>query len=199
MMPFNLFVRRLHLYLALFLLPWFFIYGLSSLPFSHRTWFDKLYDDGVPTWNLRLERPYDRPVPANANLREIGGEIMKDLGIKDAFGVYQPNDRQLNVYAYTFRTATQVTYHLDKKLIRVEDRRFRWDQFLTGMHARGGFENKTVLNIAWAIVVDVVCIGFLLWIATGIYMWWQIPRTRYWGYLALGAGTVLFAVFLTAL
>jgi hypothetical protein len=150
-------------------------------------------------WNLRIERPYDRPVPANANPREIGSEIMKDLGLEGSFGAYQPNDRQFNVYVYSFRTATQVNYHIDKKLIRVEDRRFRWDQFLTGIHARGGFENRTFLNIAWAVVVDVVCVGFLLWIATGIYMWWQIPRTRYWGYLALGSGALLFVLFLTAL
>ena len=27
--------RRVHLYLGLFLLPWLFMYGLSSVPFAH--------------------------------------------------------------------------------------------------------------------------------------------------------------------
>ena len=27
--------RRVHLYLALALLPWFFMYGISSVPFVH--------------------------------------------------------------------------------------------------------------------------------------------------------------------
>jgi hypothetical protein len=44
-----------------------------------------------------------------------------------------------------------------------------------------------------------VCIGFLAWIASGIYMWWQIPSTRSWGWLALGGGATLFVFFLLRL
>jgi len=47
--------------------------------------------------------------------------------------------------------------------------------------------------------VDLVCLGFIVWIATGIYMWWQLRRTRSWGFLALGSGVLLFLVFLLAL
>ena len=39
-MSFDHFVRRLHLYLALTLLPWFFVYGISSIPFSHNSYFE---------------------------------------------------------------------------------------------------------------------------------------------------------------
>ena len=31
--------RRVHLYLGLFLLPWLFMYGISSLPFAHAPFF----------------------------------------------------------------------------------------------------------------------------------------------------------------
>jgi uncharacterized iron-regulated membrane protein len=49
------------------------------------------------------------------------------------------------------------------------------------------------------VVVDLVCLAFLIWIASGIYMWWQLRCTRFWGALALGSGVALFLVFVLAL
>ena len=95
--------------------------------------------------------------------------------------------------------STQVSYDVEKKMLRAEDKQFRWDHFLTGMHARGGYQHPDFLNTAWAVVVDIVCLGFLLWIGTGLYMWWHLPRQRGWGWLALGGGVVSFAAFLMAL
>ena len=49
-MTLNLILRRTHIYLALFLLPWFGMYGISSLPFSHPEWFmPTLYDRMAPS------------------------------------------------------------------------------------------------------------------------------------------------------
>ena len=49
--------RRLHLYLGLALLPWFFMYGISSVPFAHSQYFDRLdAATGLPLWTLRAER-----------------------------------------------------------------------------------------------------------------------------------------------
>ena len=38
-MTFSHLNRRVHLYLGLALLPWFFMYGISSLPFAHNQFF----------------------------------------------------------------------------------------------------------------------------------------------------------------
>ena len=138
-------------------------------------------------------------ISENANLDEIGARIFKDSGLDGSFGTYRPNERQIDVYVYTFWKSSQAKYLIDQKRLVVEDRRFRWDHFLTGMHARGGYEHPAFLEYAWAGVVDLVCLGFIVWIATGIYMWWQLRRTRSWGFLALGSGVLLFLVFLLAL
>lgn len=198
-MTFNHFNRRLHLYLALSLLPWFLMYGLSSIPFSHGALFQELYDDGVPQWTVRFERDYDRPVPEDADLRSVGAAILKDVGLEGAFGVSRPNRRTLRIYLVSFREHTRLTYYVDQKLLKAEDKRFRWDHFFTTLHARGGFQQDSFLNDAWAVLVDLVCIGFLAWIASGIYMWWLLPQTRRWGSLALGGGAVAFLTFLLAL
>ena len=199
-MTFNLANRRVHLYLAMFLLPWFLMYGISSLPFSHPSWLGDWYkNDGIPQWTERFERPYDRPIPEDADQQAIGKQILKDIGLEGAFGSHRPNERRFNVYLFDFWSATRVTYYVDERRICVEDRRFRWDHFLTGMHARGGFMHESFLHDAWGVVVDIVCVAFLLWIASGIYMWWKFPRTRIWGAIALGGGVASFLVFLLAL
>jgi hypothetical protein len=199
MMTFHHITRRLHLYLGMFLLPWFFIYGLSSVVFNYGAVFKLLYRDGIPDWSVRFDRPYEISIPQDADLQEIGAQILKDNGLEGAFSTHRPNERQLNVYLFDFWSHTRLIYFVDQKRLLAEDRRFRWDHFLTGMHARGGFQQASFLHDAWAVTVDIVCVAIVLWIATGIYMWWKLPQTRWWGAIALGGGAISFLVFLVAL
>ena len=196
-MKFSHFNRRLHLYLGLSLLPWFLVYGVSSIPFSHPAWGQSVY--GAPKWTPRFERPYDLPLTANADLRDIGRAIASESGLDGAYGAYRPDARRINVYVHTFWHATQITYDSETKTLRAEDRPFRWDHFLTGLHARGGFSQDGVLDDAWAVVVDGVALAFLVWAASGIYMWWSLARLRLWGAVALGAGFASFGILLVLL
>jgi len=196
-MTFNHLNRRTHLYLALLFLPWFFMYGLSSLPFSHAQYFQDTF--GKPQWKTRFEQSYEIEIPPQADLRQTGAKILKDNGLEGAFGVYQPNPKQLNIYMPGFITPTQVNYFPAEKRLVVADRTFNWSSFLTGMHARGGFEQDSFLNDAWGVTIDLVCVGMLIWIASGIYMWWGLRQTRFWGWVALGGGALSFVIFLVAL
>jgi len=146
-----------------------------------------------------VDRAYELEVPPEANLREVGGRILADVGLSGAFGASRPNERQINVYRMDFLQPARVTYFLDQKRVLAEEREFHWPQFLTGLHARGGFEQDSMLNDAWGVTVDVICVAMVLWIATGIYMWWQLPACRGWGWLALGGGVGSFVMFLLAL
>ena len=193
--------RRLHLYLGLALLPWFFMYGISSIPFAHNQFFEQRdRAKGLPAWSLRSEHRVDLPVPQDSSeLRRLGTELLTAAGIADtsrtSFGVYRQSPTQINVYSYTFWKSTQLKYFVDQKKLTVEDRRFRWDHFFTGMHARGGFEQNGLLQRSWSVVVDVVCLAIVTWIATGLYMWWEIAGSRRWGFMAIGAGILSFLLF----
>ncbi len=190
--------RRLHLYLGLALLPWFFMYGISSVPFAHNQFFEQRdAAKGLPLWTLRAERALDVPVPQDtAGLRAFGATLLKDAGVAaTSYGTYRQSPAQINVYAYSFWTSTQLKYDIDRKKLTVEDRRFRWDHFLTGMHARGGFEQEGFLQLSWSIVVDIVCVAMIVWIASGLVMWWELPGQRRWGWVAILAGTTSFLFF----
>jgi hypothetical protein len=197
-MTFLYFNRRLHLYLGLALLPWFFMYGISSVPFAHNEFFDRRdATQGLPLWTLRSEHTVELSVPEDpAALRSVGARLLQAAGIEGtSFGAYRESPTQINVYSHSFWTATQLKYFVDQKKLTVEDRRFRWDQFLTGLHARGGFEQEGFLQTSWSVVVDAVCLGMIVWIASGLYMWWTLPGHRGWGWLAILGGALSFVVF----
>ncbi len=188
--------RRAHLYLALFLLPWFLMYGVSSIPFSHTQYFEERdHAKGLPLWTKRFERSYEIAVPEGLELRAAGDRIMKDNGLEGAHGTYRQSPNQVNVYIYTFWRSTQLKYFIGEKKLVCEDRRFRFEHFLTGMHAKGGFEQGGLHNL-WAVAVDLVCLAMILWIITGMVMWWTLPFTRIWGWIAFACGIATFASFL---
>lgn len=201
-MNFSHFNRRLHLYLGLGLLPWLLLYGISAIPFAHGQFFQKRDEASqVPLWTVRLEKTYDAPVPADATaLRAFGRTLLREVGVTEPnFGVNRPNRNTVNLYAFSFRHATRVTYTLDQRKVKVEDRRFRFDQFLTGMHARGGFEQDSLLSQSWGVVVDLVSVALVAWTLSGLYLWWGAPGPRRWGGLTLLAGAVAFMVFTVCL
>jgi hypothetical protein len=196
--------RRVHLYLGLALLPWFFMYGLSSIPFAHPAYFDaRDQAKGLPTWTLRLERIVDVAVPEGDDpdaLRAFGAQLLAEADISGtAFGAYRQSPTRIDVYSYSFWASTQLKYFVDEKKLRVEDRRFRWDHFLTGMHARGGFEQEGLLQDSWSVIVDLVSLGMIVWVASGLYMWWDIRGHRLWGGLTILAGAASFLFFATGL
>jgi hypothetical protein len=198
---FPYFNRRLHLYLGLSLLPWFFVYGSSSIPFAHTQYFeDHDKASGLPLWNTTFERPLDVTVPdGQEQLRAFGENLAKEYGMRGRVFTSRRNPNLVVVNISKFTHLTQLHYIIDQKKLVAQDRRFRWDQFLTGMHARGGFESASILQNSWSVVVDIVCIGMILWIASGIYMWWGIPSHRGWGWLAIVSGLATFVVFLWGL
>ena len=190
--------RRLHLYLGMALLPWFFMYGISSVPFAHNQFFEQRdAAKGLPLWTLRAERTLDMLVPQDTpGLRAFGAALLEDAGVEaTSYGTYRQSPTQINVYAYSFWKSTQLKYFVDEKKLTVQDRRFRWDHFLTGMHARGGFEQEGFLQWSWSIVVDIVCVAMIVWIASGLVMWWGLPGQRRWGWAAILAGTASFLFF----
>jgi hypothetical protein len=192
--------RRLHLYFGLSLLPWFFMYGLSSIPFSHPQYFDQRFKaKGVPQWTPRFEKSYEIDIPAEGPLRPVGTKIMRDHGLEGAYGAYRQGPNQINVYVHTFWKSTQVKYFIAEKRLVAEDRTFRFEHFLTGMHAKGGFEQDGFFQNLWSVIVDAVCVGMLLWMVTGLLMWWNLPSTRLWGAIALGGGIASFGIFLLRL
>jgi hypothetical protein len=189
---FLLIVRRLHLYIGLALLPWVVMFGLSSYPFNHPA-------QGQPKWAMRFDRPYTLDMPAGTDLRSVGARIHADAGFSGGFYVNQPNPQRINVTHVDFFHPTRISYFIDQKRLFAEDREFVWRQFLTSMHAHDGYGLDGPLNKIWAVVVDLVCLALIIWMASGYIMWWLLPGSRGWGWVAILAGIGTFAYIVAAL
>ncbi len=191
--------RRLHLYLGMFLLPWVLVYAVSSLVFSHMAAIRK-WDGVTPQWKTELEREYSLPVPPGADLRQVGARVLSDLGMEGPFFAGRPGPKRLNINPANFWKRQRVTYFIDQQKVVVQSLEpLRWYQVLVGFHLRSGYRQEDFLSDLWAATLDLVCIAFLLWIASGIYMWWQIRLTRFWGMTALVGGFVCFVLLLLVL
>jgi hypothetical protein len=191
--------RRAHLYLGLFLTPWVLMYGFSSIPFAHHDYFEQRDKAlGLPMWTKTYEGVYDLgPIPSAGSLRPLAAKVARDFQLQnESYGAYRPNPQQVVIYIHTFWKATQFRYFVEEKRIVREARRFRWEHFFTAMHARGGFEDRRFLSVAWSVLVDLVCLGFLLWIVSGLYMWWSLPGLRNWGWIAVAGGLLSFTLFI---
>ena len=67
------------------------------------------------------------------------------------------------------------------------------------MHRRRGYQYDRPLEDAWAVSVDLFIVAALLWVLSGIWMWWEMKTTRRWGALALAGGIALFGLFLVTI
>ena len=193
-LSFSKFNRRTHLYAAMFFMPWFFVYGVSSLGFSHPTWFNR-----EPQWNVLSERDYKfSPIVPNADLRTIANKIQQDSGLPGDFGLYRSPENLFHLYRPGFISATEIVYDPAKERLVVRETTFRVMGLLQRIHTRGGFEGSA-LNKAWGVIVDLVQIMMMIWIVSGLFMWWSLRHLRAWGWLALGAGMASFTFFILAL
>ena len=192
-MTFAHFVRRAHLYTGLFLLPWVIMFGVSTIPINHQS-------PDTAEWTRLAEHRFDAPVPAaSENLRPLGRDMMNAAGIEGGYYVYRVNPRQVLAGHPRFLAPLRISYFPEEQRLVVEQRPFSLRPFLSGMHTRGGYDMGGFWDSVWAVFVDAVCIGLILWIASGIYMWWGLPSTRGWGWIALGAGAICFAVIIATL
>ena len=192
-MTFAHFVRRAHLYTGLFLLPWVIMFGVSTIPINHQS-------PEPAAWTRLAEHSFDAPVPASSeNLRPLGREMMNAAGLEGGYYVYRVNPRQVQAGHPRFLAPLRISYFPEERRLVVEQRPFSLRPFLSGLHTRGGYDMGGFWDSVWAVFVDAVSIGLILWIASGIYMWWGLPSTRGWGWIALGAGAICFAVIIATL
>jgi hypothetical protein len=197
-MSFLLFVRRTHLYLGLFLLPWVIMFGVSSIPLNHAGY------NGQPTWTAIGGGPFSADPPASPapdGLRPLGAQMMNAAGINGGFYVYRANPQQINVNHPNFLHPIRITYYIDRKRFLTERRGFSFRQLLPAMHTRGGYNLGGFWDSVWAVFVDLVSVALVLWIASGLIMWWKLPGTgpRRWGWLAIAGGIVSFALIIAKL
>jgi hypothetical protein len=194
----HLLYRRTHLYLGLLLIPWLLVYALSTAVFNHRGYFRHGHS-AAPPWLPLWEKQYTLNVAAgDAGLQEAARRILADHGLQGAFGIQRQGQR-LTLNVQDFWHPLRLTCDLDRQQLRAEQRKFAWSELLARLHHRAGYGQPGLLNNLWPLIVDLFCGSVLLWIGTGLYLWWKLSATRRWGFITIGGGLASFLLLLVLL
>jgi hypothetical protein len=184
--------RRTHLYTGLFLMPWLLVYGVSSFIIIHQSWFHAKTE---PAWESQFEKEYSRPIP-QGDVRATAQEILKDCNLEGAFWADQPKPGTLRIDRFSFWGSTRLTYSAADNKLKGERQRMPLSQAIVRMHFRGGYEQPGFWNKFWGLLVDLACFGIIIWIVSGLIMWWRLPRLRVWGTIAVGGGVLSFLLLI---
>jgi hypothetical protein len=185
------------MYLALFLMPWMLMYALSTLAMNHRALFEESHGPGPAPFEIESERSYDASFPPDAPPAAVGALILRDLGMEGRFGARRIDDgKRLVINRNDPVTPRRITYAPAERKLVVERQTFRTNAFLEQLHRRRGYGSGFALDDAWAGSVDLVIVAMVFWVASGIWMWWEIRVARWWGAAAALFGLLLFLLFL---
>ena len=190
-------IRRIHMYLALFLAPWMAMYALSTLAMSHREFVLSFYPTKTPKMQTERELDYSRTFTAGATPEEMGNQILLDLSLDGAHRVSGGKDgKPLVIDRQHALTPQRITFEPKTSKLTIQREEFRGLTFLERMHRRRGYQHPYALDDSWAFSVDLAVTAMVFWSLSGVWMWWELRQTRAWGALCVGLGFVLFAIFL---
>lgn len=196
----SLFLRRVHLYLALFLVPWVLMYTASTFVMNHRHWFHETEPAPPPRFEIERELTYSGDFPENPTPRQIALQLLPSLDLDGAFNLGRPAAPGAIVINRLHPThPRRITYNPATKHVTVEKMVFTGAGFLERMHRRRGFQHDYLLEDLWASSVDLTIAALFLLALSGLWMWWELKITRRPGALALAAGVALFSLFLAVM
>ena len=197
---FSRLLRRIHLYLALFLTPWILMYAASTVVMNHRVQFQRWYGGPPPAMVPEHQQSYDAVFPSDASPKQIAEQVLTSLDLEGSFNANRrPRDGAIVINRLDPVTPRRITYEPAGRKVVIE--RLPWDSraYLERMHRRRGYQFEPMLDDAWAFSVDLFIAAVVFWVLSGFWMWWELKTTRRWGAIAIAGGLALFGLFVVAI
>ena len=196
----SLIIRRIHLYLALFLTPWMLMYAISTVVMNHRGFFEEYYGEHAVQWEIESDTTYDVTLGPNISREVVANQILSHLGIEGAHNTQGRLDRRITITRDNPWATRRITFSPVSGNLKVERRLDRVPVILESLHRRrGGYQHPIVSEHLWSVVIDLVIVAMMFWAGSGIWMWWEMSITRRLGAITLVAGLLLYAFFLVAI
>lgn len=195
----SLVVRRIHLYLALFLTPWMLMYALSTMAMNHRGFFEAWYDGHRVQWERVSEDRFVPDLGPEPSRRAVADGILAHLRLEGAHSVRGRIDRRVTIHRDDPFDTRRIHWNAADSTLLVERRLSRAPVILESLHRRRGYQHDILTEDLWAFSVDLVIVAMLFWAGSGIWMWWEMSVTRRYGTIALLVGIVLYAFFLATI
>jgi hypothetical protein len=193
-------IRRTHMYLALFLTPWLLIYAGSGLVLNHAKLFMPAQGDKAMSFQKVEDREYQAAFSADADPRMIAAQVLEDIGLAGTFNVQGGSSAQrMVILRNSSFSAHRITYDRDQNRLLIEQQKFNIPIFLNRSHFRHGYEQPYPASILWAVILDLVVLSLIVWVLSGLWMWWEIKPARRWGAVFGLVGMGIFALLLSTI
>ena len=129
-------------------------------------------------------------VDPHAAAQMAAEHILMQSGLKTSATIQPLGWTKLNFLANINGEAARVTYvlkdgHVDINRFTGEDG-FPLRQFLLRLHTSHGQPPHWNGRMFWSLAVDTMAIAMVCWGVSGVFMWWQIKRTRFSGAFVIG-------------
>ena len=192
-------IRRIHMYLALFLTPWMLMYALSTVAMNHRESLKALYGGENPEFVTEREEVYAGSFRDGADRKAVAEQLLNDLDLPGAYNVRGKLEGRLTINRADPVTPRRILFTPQSGELKVQRLEYRTPNFLERMHRRRGYQHDLLLEDTWAFSVDLAIVAMVFWVASGIWMWWELKTTRRWGGVCIAGGFLLFGLFLVTI
>ncbi len=126
-------------------------------------------------------------------------EIARQLGYADIAGSFKLTSvPALEFVAQSPDTGWRVRYDSLKGTVAASpldpsqpSQEFGWRRYLTRMHTTHGYPGEVGPRLYWAVIVDTMAAVMIFWGLSGILMWWQLKRLRFWGGVTIASSVIL--------
>ena len=183
-------LRDTHLLLGLFFCVFVLLFGVSSIRFAHRGWFDdkpEVTELTVPVESAQATSP-----------RSLARNLMQEHGYRGELSRIRENDEEFSFNIGRIGTLHEIRYERGDDRAQIRIRVFPFTAMLTWMHATFGIDHEYALHNFWGWLMLLTSIGLLALGGTGIYLWFKIYRERLVGCILL-FGNLIFGFALIAL
>jgi len=197
---FEVWNRKLHYYIGLFLLFFLWLFAFTGLLINHPSWrFSEFWPNRKQADLVqRIEPP-----PAGSDLAQAK-DIMRQLGIR---GEIEWTVTRADPSRFEFHVNRPGhSYNLDADLAQGRvtihsDKLNAWGVMhvlhtFTGVRMSDPKNRRDwVLTSIWALCMDAVAVGLIVMVCSSYYMWWILVRKRKLGALALALGIITCGLF----
>ncbi len=175
-------VRNIHLISSLIILPFLFIYAISSVFFAHH--FLDFFSISEPERNV-TQFQLD-PLPSTA--KEISAILSESHDIRGHLQNHSVNDRgEMSLTISRAGTQYKVLVNTSSGLVTSEEETASTPGFLAELHNTAGFSNKSSEETWWGASIIIVAILLIFAVVSGFVLWAYRSQERRSGLIFLGA------------
>jgi hypothetical protein len=177
-------LRLVHLVSGAALIAFLLMYFVTGYVLIKGKWFG----DPKPVVVTRTLDLTPGTLPAGAATAEIGARLQAFVGAR---GKPAP-PRQLKNGAWAFNFfhpghETVLNLSSDARRLAITERTHAWQRTFVGLHRLHGYGGGWLYNL-WSFLMDLSSLSMIVFASTGVWMWLQLTRRRWPGYLLLVFG-----------